>query len=316
MPTLIFIALAGFAAQLVDGGIGMGFGVTSTTLLIFLAGLGPAQASAVVHAAELGTTLVSGFSHWRFGNVDWKIVFSLAIPGAIAAFIGATLLSNLSLEAAQPVTSALLVLIAINLIWRFSRGNIKRTITNRPHATPFLVALGSVGGMVDATGGGGWGPVTTSTLMAAGRDKPRRIVGTVSAAEFLVTLGATIGFAFGLWEDIVEHLGAIVAMLIGGSIAAPLAAWMVSRLNPIMLGGFVGTAIAALNISNVYEGLGFAPSTPWVVIIHVAIVVLGIGATIRGHRKARAQRAEALAAEEAAAADAPAVRTHEGATTG
>src|SRR5699024_4048178 len=158
MPTLIFIALAGFAAQLVDGGIGMGFGVTSTTLIIFLAGLGPAQASAVVHAAELGTTLVSGFSHWRFGKVDWKIVFSLAIPGAIVAFIGETLLSNLSLEAAQPVTSALLVLIAINPIWRFSRGNIKRTITNRPHATPFLVALGSVGGMVDATGGGGWGP--------------------------------------------------------------------------------------------------------------------------------------------------------------
>src|SRR5699024_9496505 len=174
---------------------------------------------------------------------------------------------------------------------------IKRTITNRPHATPFLVALGSVGGMVDATGGGGWGPVTTSTLKAADRDKPRRIVGTVSAAEFLVTLGATIGFTIGLWEDIVAHLGAIVAMLIGGSIAAPLAAWMVSRLNPIMLGGFVGTATAALNISNVYEGLGFAPSTPWVVIIHVAFVVLGIGVTIRGDRKARFQRAVSLEAE-------------------
>jgi len=140
--------------------------------------------------------------------------------------------------------------------------------------------------------------------------------GTVAAAEFRFTLGASIGFAFGFGEDIVAHLGAIGAMLIGGSMAAALAAWMVSRLNPIMLGGFVGTAIAALNISNVYEGLGFAPSTPWVVIIHVAIVALGIGATIRGHRKARAQRAEALAAEEAAAADAPAVRTHEGATTG
>ena len=318
MPTLIFIAIAGFAAQLVDGGIGMGFGVTSTTLLIFLAGLGPAQASAVVHAAELGTTLVSGFSHWRFGNVDWKIVFSLAIPGGIAAFVGATLLSNLSMEAAQPITSGILLLIAINLIWRFSRGHIKRTISNKPHPKPFLVVLGSVGGMVDATGGGGWGPVTTSTLLAAGKEKPSRIVGTVSAAEFLVTLGATIGFAFGLWEDIVAHLGAIVAMLIGGSIAAPIAAWLISRLNPIVLGGFVGTAIAALNVSNVYEGLGYAPSTFWVVVIHGAIIAVGIGATIRGHLKSRAQRAAKKAAEaqSAEAVQETTIRAHEEAKTG
>ena len=320
MPTLIFIAIAGFAAQLVDGGIGMGFGVTSTTLLLFLAGLGPAQASAVVHAAELGTTLVSGFSHWRFGNVDWKIVFSLAIPGAIAAFIGATLLSNLSLDAAEPITSTILFIIALNLMWRFSRGKIKRTVSNKPHSAPFLIGLGSVGGMVDATGGGGWGPVTTSTLLAAGREKPRRVVGTVSAAEFLVTLGATLGFVFGLWEELVAHLGAIVALLIGGSIAAPIAAWLVSRLNPIVLGGLVGTAIAALNISTVYGGLGFEPSTLWAWFIHLAIIAVGIAATLRGHFRARAQRAQdaeeeaAEAAKEGDGADAKAVRAPEEAT--
>ena len=321
MPTLIFIAIAGFAAQLVDGGIGMGFGVTSTTLLIFLAGLGPAQASAVVHAAELGTTLVSGFSHWRFGNVDWRIVFSLAIPGGIAAFIGATLLSNLSLEAASPITSGILLLIAINLIWRFSRGHIRRTITHKPHARSFLVALGSVGGLVDATGGGGWGPVTTSTLMAAGREKPSRIVGTVSAAEFLVTFGATAGFAVGLWEDVVAHLGAIIAMLIGGSLAAPIAAWLISRLNPTMLGGFVGTAIAALNVSSVYQGLGFSPSGGWAVAIHGAIILVGIGATIRGHLKTRAVQTPDESTERTERKDAVVVheaplRAHEEAKTG
>ena len=299
MPTLILIALAGFAAQLVDGGIGMGFGVTSTTILLFLAGLGPAQASAVVHAAELGTTLVSGFSHWRFGNIDWKIVFSLAIPGAIAAFIGATLLSNLSLDAAEPITSAILFVIALNLMWRFSRGRIKRVVSDKPHAKPFLVGLGSVGGFVDATGGGGWGPVTTSTLLAVGREKPRRIVGTVSAAEFLVTLGATLGFVFGLWDDLVAHVGAVVALLIGGSIAAPIAAWLVSRLNPIVLGGLVGTAIAALNISTVYGGLGFEPSAFWSWFIHLAIIAVGIAATLRGHVKARAQRRQDAEGESA-----------------
>ena len=292
MPTLIFIAIAGFAAQLVDGGIGMGFGVTSTTLLLFLAGLGPAQASAVVHAAELGTTLVSGFSHWRFGNVDWKIVFSLAIPGSIAAFIGATLLSNLSLEAASPITSTILFIIALNLIWRFSRGRVRRKVSAKPHRASFLIGLGSLGGIVDATGGGGWGPVTTSTLLAVGKEKPRRVVGTVSAAEFLVTLGATLGFVIGLWEDMVTHLGAIVALLIGGAIAAPIAAWLVSHLNPIVLGGLVGTAIAALNISNIYEGLGFNPSSFWAWTIHLAIIAFGIAATIRGHFKARGQKEE------------------------
>lgn len=118
MLTLILIALAGAAAQLVDGGIGMGFGVTSTTILL-LAGLGPAQASAVVHTAELGTTAMSGLSHARFGNVDWKTVFRLGGPGAIAAFIGATVLANISTDTAVPITALILVAIGGNLIWRF-----------------------------------------------------------------------------------------------------------------------------------------------------------------------------------------------------
>jgi len=143
MLTLILIALAGAAANLVDGGIGMGFGVTSTTMLL-LAGLGPAQASAVVHTAELGTTAISGLSHARFGNVDWKTVVRLGVPGGIAAFVGATLLSNISTAAAAPVTALILVGIGANLIWRFAQPRRRGSAYKRSHSTPFLAGLGLV----------------------------------------------------------------------------------------------------------------------------------------------------------------------------
>lgn len=298
MQTLILIAIAGLAAQLVDGGLGMGFGVTSTTILIMLAGLGPAQASAVVHTAEVGTTLVSGISHWKFGNVDWKVVLRLGVPGAIGAFAGATFLSNLSMEAAAPVTSAILALIGINLVWRFSKGRVRRTFSERPHSAGFLGGLGIIGGFVDASGGGGWGPVTTSTLMTLGRTEPRKIVGTVNTAEFLVSVAATLGFIIGLWSDLVDNLAAVVALLIGGAIAAPIAAWMISRVNATVLGGFVGTAIVALNAPKVWNALGVEFGSDW--IVQLAIVLIGVTFTIIGIRRYRTNLAEALAAEAAA----------------
>lgn len=251
MTTLLLIALAGLAAQLVDGGLGMGFGATSTTILIALAGLGPAQASAVVHTAELGTTLASGVSHWRFGNVDWKVVRRLAIPGAVGAFAGATVLSNLSTEAAVPLTATILALIGANLVWRFSRGRVHPREQRGEHSRGFLGGLGLAGGFIDASGGGGWGPVTTSTLLTLGRAEPRRIVGTVNTAEFLVTAAATAGFVIGLWDDLVANLAAVLALLVGGVIAAPVAAWLVTRLNPAALGGVVGTLLIALNLPKV-----------------------------------------------------------------
>lgn len=285
MTTLIFIAVAGLAAQLVDGGLGMGFGATSTTILIVLAALGPAQASAVVHTAELGTTLASGIAHWRFGNVDWKVVGYIGVPGAIGAFIGATILSNLSTSAAKPVMSLILALIGLNLMLRFSRGLTRRVIAERPHSRGFLAGLGIFGGFVDATGGGGWGPVTTSTLLSAGRFEPRRIVGTVNTAEFLVTSAATAGFAIGMWEDLVTNIAAVIALLIGGVIAAPIGAWVVSRLNPILLGGIVGTLIVLLNLPVVLEAVGMADNL-WVV--RVAVLLVGVALSIRGVLRARA----------------------------
>lgn len=275
MRTLIFIALAGAAAQLVDGGLGMGFGVTSTTVLILLASLGPAQASAVVHTAEVGTTLVSGLSHWRFGNVDWKVVLRLGVPGAIGAFIGATVLANISLSAATPITATILTLIGANLVWRFSRGKRSRVIKEKSYSTPFLGFLGIFGGFVDASGGGGWGPVTTSTLMSLGRQEPRRVVGTVSAAEFLVSAAATAGFAMVLWQELTQHAAAVAALLIGGMITSPIAAWLISRVNPFALGGIVGTALVVLNLPI---------RSPWLLI---PLAVLGVVLTIRGVRASR-----------------------------
>lgn len=283
MTTLLLIALAGLAAQLVDGGLGMGFGVTSTTILIALAGLGPAQASAVVHTAELGTTLASGISHWRFGNVDWKVVRRLAVPGAVGAFAGATVLSNLSTEAAAPLTATILSLIGVNLVWRFSRGRIRRE-GGGEHSRGFLGGLGLFGGFIDASGGGGWGPVTTSTLMALGRTEPRRIVGTVNTAEFLVTAAATLGFVIGLWDDLVANLAAVLALLIGGVIAAPIAAWLVTRTNPAALGGIVGTLLVALNLPKVLP-LGWGGVA--------LLVVLGLALSWVGYRRSVTARAAA-----------------------
>lgn len=285
MRTLILIALAGLAAQLVDGGLGMGFGVTSTTILVTLAALAPATASAVVHTAEVGTTLVSGISHWRFGNVDWKVVLKIGVPGSIGSFLGATVLSNLSTEAAAPIMAIILAAIGVYLVLRFSRGRVKRRQSTKPHSALFLSVLGLGGGFVDATGGGGWGPVTTSTLMTLGRSEPRRIVGTVNTAEFLVSLAATLGFVIGLWEDLVANLAAVVALLAGGMIAAPLAAWLVTRLNPAALGGIVGTLLVLLNLPKVLSSLGV--EDPWIWVARVVIVAVGLGLSLLGAARVR-----------------------------
>lgn len=301
LETLLLIAVAGLAAQLVDGGLGMGFGATSSTMLIALAGLTPAAASAVVHTAELGTTLASGVAHTRFGNVDWRTAFAIGIPGAVGAFLGATVLVRLSTEFARPVMSLILALIGLNLMLRFARGLTQRKLAAKPHSRGFLAGLGLFGGFVDATGGGGWGPVTTSTLLSAGRSEPRRIVGTVNTAEFLVTLAATLGFAVGMWNDLMANLAGVVALLLGGVIAAPIGAWVVTRMNPIALGGVVGTLIVFLNLPVVLKFLGM-DSGLWVV--RVLVLVAGVVLSVRGVLKARENSAAASRAEGATVVDA------------
>lgn len=257
-------AVAGFFAQLIDGGLGMGFGITSTSLLVAIAAVAPAAASAIVHTAQLGTALVAGVSHSRFGNIDWKIIGYLAIPGALGSFLGANVLSRLSTEFARPVMTAVLAGIGLRLTWRFWRGTTALQSPSRPpHSRAFVSALGLLGGFIAATGGGGWGPVTTSTLLTAGRLSPRRVVGTVNTAELLVSAAAVTGFVFGLWGTILSYLPIVFALLVGGALAAPVGAWLVSRLNPTLLGGFVGTFLVALNLPAFLFALGLPTWAVW-----------------------------------------------------
>lgn len=285
MNKLLLIALGGLLAQLVDGSLGMGFGATSTTLLLTLAAMTPASASAVVHVAELGTTLASGASHWKFKNIDWKVVLRLGLPGAVGAFAGATLLSNLSLATAKPVMATILTLIGINLVLRFSTGRRAARGTGAPATPRTLGFLGLFGGFVDVAGGGGWGPVTSSTLMTIGKTEPRRIVGTVNTAEFLVTLAASLGFVLGMWQDLTEHLLAVLALLAGGVLAAPVAAWLVTRINPTALGGFVGTCLVITHLPYL---IGLVPAlAPYSLPLTLAAALIGLALSIRGVLRSR-----------------------------
>jgi uncharacterized membrane protein YfcA len=231
MRTLIIFALVGFGAQLVDGALGMAYGVTSTSLLL-IAGVNPATASASVHLAEVGTTLVAGASHWRFGNVDWKLVLRLGVPGAIGAFLGATALSALSTENAAPYMAGVLLALGVYVLLRFSiRPPKVATARVSPHGSKFLSPLGLVAGFVDASGGGGWGPVATPALLTAGRTAPRTVIGSVDTSEFLVALAASVGFLIGLGSSVLDPW-TIGGLLLGGVLAAPLAAWTARRPGP------------------------------------------------------------------------------------
>ena len=167
---LLLVSVAGFFAQLIDGSMGMAFGVSATSLLLLLA-YNPAAASAIVHLAEVATTAVSGVSHIRFGNVHWPTLLKIAIPGSLGAFVGAVLLSNLDLSAARPWTSGILLALGIVIIARFVRARVQKP--GRYGRKRWLVPLGLVGGFVDSTGGGGWGPVVTSSLTASRVLEPR-----------------------------------------------------------------------------------------------------------------------------------------------
>ena len=241
MRRLVLLALVGLAAQLVDGSLGMGYGVTSATLLV-AAGIGPAAASAAIHFSEIGTSLVSGFSHHKLGNVDWRTVSILALPGFVGAFIGATLLSNLDAAVAKPIVAVILLGLGIYVVYRFLRlGGARPTFQARPSAG-FLAPVGLVAGCLDAVGGGGWGPVGTTSLLSSGRLEPRKVVGSIDTSEFVVAVGGSLGFLFGLGAANINW-GYAGALLAGGVIAAPVAAWLVKHLAARVLGVAAGGLI-------------------------------------------------------------------------
>lgn len=254
MNSLVILALAGFAAQLIDGALGMGYGVTSTTMLLSL-GLAPSIVSASVHAGEVVTTLVSGLSHWRFGNVDREMTWGLAIPGAAGAFLGAIFLSSLPVHLARPGVSAFLFLLGIVVLVRFLRLDRTPKAAPRPAPAKLLVPLGFVAGFLDATGGGGWGPVSTSTLIARNLSDARRVIGSVDTSEFLVALAATAGFVLALgWEGV--NFTWVAAIVAGGIFAAPLAAWAVRALPTEVLGVTVGAMILLSNARTILGTFG------------------------------------------------------------
>ena len=203
MRKLVLFGMVGVVAQLIDGALGMAYGLTSTTMLVAF-GTAPAAASATVHLAELGTTAVSGVSHWRFGNVDWRTVRLMTFPGAVGAFLGAVALSSVSGDTAKPWVAAILSTLGVYVLFRFlgtARG--PRPGGGRPLPSGLLAPLGLGAGFLDAVGGGGWGPGGTSTLLASGRMEPRKVVGSVDTGEFLVALGASLGFLVSLsWRQI------------------------------------------------------------------------------------------------------------------
>ncbi len=271
MEKLLILGIFGLVAQLVDGTLGMAYGVTSTTLLL-TAGAAPAVASATVHLAEIGTTLASGTAHWRFGNVDWRTVSVMAVPGAIGAFVGAVVLSSLSAEVAEPWVAAILFFLGLYILVRFSR----RRQTPSPHSgrplrVAFLAPLGAVAGTVDAMGGGGWGPIGTSSLLSSGRLEPRKVVGSIDTSEFFVAVGASAGFLISLsFAEI--NVGWLLALLAGGLIAAPLAAWLVRKLPARVLGAAVGGLILLTNTKTFGEAIG-AP-TQYLVLAYVLLAVV------------------------------------------
>ncbi|WKG01084.1 sulfite exporter TauE/SafE family protein [Mycolicibacterium sp. HK-90] len=300
MRSLLIFTLVGLGAQLVDGALGMAFGVTASTLLV-LSGVASAQASAAVHLAEVGTTLASGLSHWRFKNIDWSIVLKLGVPGAIGAFLGATVLSSLSTEDAAPLMATILLGIGVYVLLRFSLGSPPVFRGGRTsHTAKFLTPLGLFGGFIDASGGGGWGPVTTSTLLSQGKTAPRTVVGSVSASEFLVAVSASLGFLVGLRSDFLHNLPIVAGLAVGGVIAAPLAAWLVSKISPALLGTAVGGVIVVTNAQKLlkYFGIHGAAST----VIYVTIIVAWAGLVLYAWRASRAPEylPETLDAEESA----------------
>lgn len=249
---ILTLGLVGLGAQFVDGTLGMAYGVTSTTLLL-TAGYAPAAASASVHLAEIGTTLASGASHWRFGNVDWKVVGRIGVPGAVGAFAGATFLSSLSTDSAKPWMSGILLALGAYLLLRFST-RAPATKVDLPPRRRFLTPLGLVAGFVDATGGGGWGPVATPTLIGSGRMTPRRVIGTVDTSEFLVAVAASLGFLIGIGDEGVVW-SAVGALLVGGLIAAPIAAYLVRHMPTRLLGASVGGLIVVTNLKTITDSL-------------------------------------------------------------
>jgi hypothetical protein len=243
---ILFMAI-GFAAQLIDGAMGMGYGAISSVALL-ASGVPPAHASASVHAAKLFTTATSGVSHIIHGNVEKQLFWILAAGGVVGGILGATLLVKLPGDAVRPYVFGYLMILGFVIMLRGMKMAEQRTVSGK-----LVLPLGGAGGFLDALGGGGWGPVVTSSLIGAGAP-PRFVVGTVNAAEFVVTCAIVSAFAVtllsGYWMDskgIVEHAWSVAGLVAGGLPAALIAGWLLKKAprRPLLIA--VGLLIVCLS---------------------------------------------------------------------
>jgi hypothetical protein len=242
MDDILLFALVGFVAQLIDGSLGMAYGVTSSSLLLGF-GVPPALTSASVHTAEVIVTAVSGIAHHRLGNIDRTFFSRLVVPGMIGGFLGVYLLTHISGDIISPFVAIYLLFMGIVIL---------RKALSQPSGAALglgaLVPLGLIGGFFDAIGGGGWGPIVSSTLVASGHN-PRFVIGSVNAAEFFVTLVQSVAF-FILLRAV--HTEAVIGLIIGGIPAAPVAAYLVRHIPPRRIMLLVGILIILLSLRTVY----------------------------------------------------------------
>jgi uncharacterized protein len=241
---VILFTAVGFAAQLIDGALGMAYGLSATTVLLSL-GTAPAMASASVHAAEVFTTAASGAAHWKMGNVDLKLVVRLALPGMVGGAAGAYLLASLPGDVIRPFVSAYLFGMGVLIVTRAVRKRV------RPEAPRHVIPLGLFGGFIDAVGGGGWGPIVASTLVGRGA-VPRMAIGSVNLAEFFVTLTVSVTFLATVGLDLMPI---IIGLVLGGIIAAPFAALATRHIpdRPLML--MVGAVIVLLSLRELVRAV-------------------------------------------------------------
>jgi uncharacterized membrane protein YfcA len=238
----LFFAV-GFVAQLVDGALGMAYGVLTNTALLAI-GLPPAQASALVHTAEIFTTSASAASHIYHRNVDWRMVARLGVTGVLGAILGAWILSNIDVTAARRFVYGYLLIMGVYILWKSMRiALVPRKLAG------WTGPLGFVAGFLDASGGGGWGPMTTSTLVGSGH-APRYAVGSVNTTEFFVTVAAATTFFAELGASSLEHL---IPLVLGGVLAAPFGGWVVKRVTERGLMIAVGVLIVILSIVQLFR---------------------------------------------------------------
>lgn len=243
---LLPFILIGFAAQLVDGALGMAFGVICNTLLVAVLGVPPATASARIHVVEIFTTGASGLSHLFHRNIDWPLFWRLLIPGVVGGVLGAYVLSSLHADVVKPFVLGYLVLIGV---WLLVRGLLYPPKFDKPK---IVAPLAVVGGFLDAAGGGGWGPVVTSNLLVQGGE-PRKVVGTVNSVEFFLAVAVSIAFIWNLGFS--QILGPTLGLIVGGVAAAPLGAMMAKRFSPKVMLVMVGIVLIATSAFGLYKAL-------------------------------------------------------------